>query len=124
MTNFQKTSAINFFKTILQFFMSDFLHSRYAKRRRICDICLGPTAIFPGTGNFEFDQKISRTGIFPGTGDLEFERKNFLYCNFLTYCDTMGAKKETFQNESMILKHAGCMFKILKMIIVILKICT
>ena len=36
MTSFEL--SINFFKKILQFFMSDFLHSKYAKRRRICDM--------------------------------------------------------------------------------------
>ena len=34
MTSFEL--SINFFKKILQFFMIDFLHSKYAKRRRIC----------------------------------------------------------------------------------------
>ena len=36
MTSFEL--SINFFKKILQFFMSDFLHSKYAKRSRICDM--------------------------------------------------------------------------------------
>ena len=36
MTSFEL--SINFFKKIQQFFMSDFLHSKYAKRRRICDM--------------------------------------------------------------------------------------
>ena len=34
MTSFEL--SINFFRKIQQFFMSDFLHSKYAKRRRIC----------------------------------------------------------------------------------------
>eukprot|EP00493_Phyllostaurus_siculus_P024642 UN24983 len=34
MTSFEL--SINFFKKIQQFFMSGFLHSKYAKRSRIC----------------------------------------------------------------------------------------
>ena len=34
MTSFEL--SINFFRKIQQFFMSDFLYSKYAKRRRIC----------------------------------------------------------------------------------------
>ena len=48
MTSFEL--SINFFKKIQQFFMSDFLHSKYAKRRRICGMSRADVILNSFTG--------------------------------------------------------------------------
>ena len=57
---------MNSFRKIHQFFMSDFLHSKYAKRRRICGMSRAAHAF---SGFFCPD----RTGTFSGSKFLGFQ---------------------------------------------------